>query len=200
MIGAGIRCTLAALVFFAVGASSLEAAPTRSVTLHTDDGVTISGTFFEGPRRPAPAVILLHMLTRTRDDWEAFANRLADAGIHALAIDFRGHGASSSGVLGADGEPDLTRLILDVQAARVVLLRPADALHRAGGRVKPKDVRAGPLLRGKVDSVRSPIDQVRVFIEVPAQHARRSASTRSTWSSGRRWPCTPTMASRRSGT
>jgi len=126
VIGAGIRCTLAALVFFAVGASSLEAAPTRSVTLHTDDGVTISGTFFEGPRRPAPAVILLHMLTRTRDDWQAFANRLADAGIHALAIDFRGHGASSSGVLGADGEPDLTRLILDVQAARAFLAARTD--------------------------------------------------------------------------
>src|SRR5205807_1573581 len=89
-----------------------SASASTPVTMHPDDGVTLSGTFFEAPGRPAPAVILLHMLTRTRDDWQVFANRLADAGIHALAIDFRGHGASSSGVSGADGEPDLTRMVL----------------------------------------------------------------------------------------
>lgn len=102
------------------------AAPSRTVTFRTDDGVTIAGTLYEGSKHPAPAVILLHMLTRSRDDWQPVADRLAEAGIHALAIDFRGHGASSRGPLGSDGEPDLARMVFDVQAARVFLLSRPD--------------------------------------------------------------------------
>jgi pimeloyl-ACP methyl ester carboxylesterase len=68
-------------------------------------------------------VIMLHMLTRSREDWDEVAPRLADAGIHALAIDLRGHGASTSGPTGAGGEPDLSRMVLDVQAARAYLGR-----------------------------------------------------------------------------
>ena len=107
-------------VSLVVGAST-RAATSRPVTFRTEDGVTIAGTMYEASRRPAPAVILLHMLTRSRDDWQSFADRLADAGIHALAIDFRGHGQSSRGPSGPDGEPDLARMTLDVQAARAFL-------------------------------------------------------------------------------
>jgi dienelactone hydrolase len=99
------------------------------VSLRTDDGVTLTGTFYEAPRRPAPAVILLHMITRTRDDWQAFGNRIADAGIHALAIDFRGHGGSSGSLVNADGQPDLSRLVLDVQAARAFLTSRSDLVR-----------------------------------------------------------------------
>lgn len=74
------------------------AAPARAVTpqhvsFKTQDGVAIAGTLYL-PGRPAPAVILLHMQTRSREDWQALGQRLAEAGIVALAIDFRGHGAS----------------------------------------------------------------------------------------------------------
>ena len=103
-----------------------QAAISRTVSIRTDDGVTLAGTFYEAGRRPAPAVILLHMLTRSREDWEAVASRLADAGIHALAIDFRGHGGSSAGPPGIDGDPDVGRLVLDVQAARAFLVARAD--------------------------------------------------------------------------
>ena len=109
-----------------IAGASTHAAPSRPVTFRTDDGVTIAGTMYEASRRPAPAVILLHMLTRSRDDWQTVADRLADAGIHALAIDFRGHGASSRGPSGPDGEPDLARMILDVQAARAFLVAHPD--------------------------------------------------------------------------
>src|SRR5579872_5076570 len=78
----------------------LHAATARPVTFRTDDGVTIAASFYEAARHPAPAVILLHMQTRSRDDWQATATRLADAGLHALAIDFRGHGASGAGAPG----------------------------------------------------------------------------------------------------
>jgi hypothetical protein len=36
---------------------------------------------------PAPAVVLLPMLGRTKDDWQAAAQKLADANITVLAID-----------------------------------------------------------------------------------------------------------------
>jgi len=128
------RWHLASCVLHGVGAlviatTPLHAATSRAVTFRTDDGVTIAGTFYEAPRRPAPAVILLHMLTRSRDDWQTFAPRLADAGIHALAIDFRGHGASSSGATAADGAADFTRLVLDVQAARAFLMARPDIVR-----------------------------------------------------------------------
>jgi alpha-beta hydrolase superfamily lysophospholipase len=109
--------------------SSLLSASSRAVSFHTSDGVLIAAAMFESPRRPAPAVILLHMLTRSRDDWQSLASRLADAGIHALAIDFRGHGASAAGPPGPDGEPDLTRLVRDVQAARAFLATRSDLVR-----------------------------------------------------------------------
>ncbi len=122
------RFSPVALLALAIPALA-SAATTRSVTFRTDDGVTIGATFYEASRRPAPAVILLHMLTRSRDDWQAVATRLADAGIHALAIDFRGHGMSTSGPVGPDGEPDVGRMVLDVQAARAWLTSHADLVR-----------------------------------------------------------------------
>jgi len=110
---------------------SLAASPATShaVTFRTEDGVTIAATLYEAPRRPAPAVILLHMLTRSRDDWQGLAEHLADAGIHALAIDFRGHGGSGAGQVSADSEPDLARLVLDAKAARGYLATRADLVR-----------------------------------------------------------------------
>jgi len=123
----GAAAVLAAAIMLAGVAP--RAALSRTVAFRTDDGVTVAATFYEATRRPAPAVILLHMLTRSRDDWQLFASRLADAGIHALAIDFRGHGASSAAVPGPDGQPDLSRLVLDVRAARAFLVSRADLVR-----------------------------------------------------------------------
>lgn len=106
----------------------LLAAP-RTVTVRTEDGVTLAATFYEAPRYPAPAVILLHMLTRAREDWHAVATRLNEAGIHALAIDFRSHGSSAAGPASADGGQDWARLVLDVQAARAFLSARPDQVR-----------------------------------------------------------------------
>src|SRR6266540_1952694 len=65
----------------------------------------------------APAVILVHMLHRTRHDWDPVATRLASEGIGALAIDLRGHGESSGGIEGGEA-PDYSALVRDVAAAR----------------------------------------------------------------------------------
>jgi pimeloyl-ACP methyl ester carboxylesterase len=108
---------------------SPRAAASRAVTFRTDDGITVAATWYEAARQPAPAVILLHMLGRSHADWAAVGNRLADAGIHALAIDFRGHGASSAG---APAEAGLARLVLDVQAAHAFLASRSDAVRTTG--------------------------------------------------------------------
>ena len=116
-----------ALLVLALWASATgEAAPQR-VTLRTDDGVTLSGTWYEPDTRPAPAVILVHMLNRSRREWDTTARRLASAGIGALAIDLRGHGESGGGVAVPDpAQPDYAAMVLDVRAARRYLAQRAD--------------------------------------------------------------------------
>ena len=77
---------------------SLVEAPTaasRNVTFRTDDGVTLAGTWYEPSGRTGPAVILVHMLHRSRRDWDALAIGLASEGIGVLAFDLRGHGEST---------------------------------------------------------------------------------------------------------
>jgi len=104
----------------------LLAAPARGaerVTMTTEDGVVLAGSLLEPSRLPAPAVVLLHMQTRTRHDWDNVADRLASRGFVALSIDLRGHGESASGPTGAgDG---LTALQADAMAAlRFLATRP----------------------------------------------------------------------------
>jgi alpha-beta hydrolase superfamily lysophospholipase len=94
----------------------LEARSQR-VSFRTDDGVAIVATWYEPSFRPAPAVILVHMLGRSRRDWDNFASRLAGAGIGALAIDLRGHGDSTY-YGGSGAASDYSPMVKDVAAAR----------------------------------------------------------------------------------
>lgn len=71
----------------------------RIVALRTSDGRTIAGLVIEASDRPAPAVVLVPMLGRTKDDWQAVAQRLADANITALAIDLPAATVSDSAEL-----------------------------------------------------------------------------------------------------
>ena len=77
---------LAALV---IGTTSLEAAG-RAVSFRTADGRAMTGLMFDAHERPAPAVVLVPMLGRPKDDWQAVAEQLAEANIGALAIDLPG--------------------------------------------------------------------------------------------------------------
>src|SRR5688572_4848830 len=114
---------LAAALFGAVGIS-LEARDQR-VSFRTADGVTIAATWFEASSRPAPAVVLVHMLGRSRRDWEGVASRLADSGVGALAIDLRGHGDSARPG-GTEGAADYSTLVRDLEAARRYLATRSD--------------------------------------------------------------------------
>jgi alpha-beta hydrolase superfamily lysophospholipase len=72
------------------------------------------------------------MLTRTHEDWQALAARLADAGLAVLAIDLRGHGASGAEAAPAD-PGDMNSSVRDVRAARVFLSgRPEICSGRIG--------------------------------------------------------------------
>jgi dienelactone hydrolase len=91
-------------------------AGTERVTIRTDDGVSLAATWYE-PQSRSPAVVLVHMLRKSRRDWEAVASRLASEGIGALALDLRGHGESTGTAPEGDGA-DYSVLIRDVTAAR----------------------------------------------------------------------------------
>jgi dienelactone hydrolase len=99
-------------------------AGSQKVTIRTDDGLSLAATWYE-PATRAPAVILVHMLHKSRRDWEAVATHLAAEGIGALALDLRGHGESSG--TAPEGEPaDYSVLVRDVTAARHYLSSRSD--------------------------------------------------------------------------
>jgi dienelactone hydrolase len=122
------------IVAIALGMLASEAVPgaAQRVSFRTDDGVNIAATWYEPSTRPGPAVILVHMLNRTRRDWEPVASRLASEGVGALIIDMRGHGDSSGSVPHSEA-PDYSPLVLDVKAARRYLSTRSDVQHARVG-------------------------------------------------------------------
>lgn len=87
------------------------------VQLRASDGVTIAATWYDAGES-APAVVLVPMYTRTRDDWRGFAERLNAAGLSALAIDLRGHGGSGGASAPAPAMALDVRAAVDFLAAR----------------------------------------------------------------------------------
>ena len=105
----------------------VHGAATQRITLRTDDGMLLGATWYEPSSRPAPAVILVHMLHRSRRDWDSFAHRLAGDGIGALALDLRGHGESQRFALPDVGsDSGYAAMLLDVKAARRYLATRSD--------------------------------------------------------------------------
>jgi alpha-beta hydrolase superfamily lysophospholipase len=62
----------------------------RALTIRAVDGRTVAALHFEAPQPPAAAVVLVPMLGRPKEDWQAVAERLTEANISALAIDLPG--------------------------------------------------------------------------------------------------------------
>lgn len=119
-----VNSRVAAILLALLCGVDVYAAP-RPVTFHTDDGITLAGTWYEPSTHPAPAVILIHMLGRTRRDWDGVATALAAEGIGALAFDLRGHGESQGPRPAEDGYAAFVR---DVAAARHYVGTRADVL------------------------------------------------------------------------
>lgn len=128
---AGAVATRAALVAVMATLSLAHIdASGRPVTFTSLDGTTLAAQLYEASSKPAPGVVLVHMLARSKADWDDLAQQLADDGITALAIDLRGHGGSGGSAVA------LASLTQDVVAAvQWMAARPGvrpDALGVAG--------------------------------------------------------------------
>ncbi len=121
------RTTRAAALVALALALVPSVAVAQPVQLRAADGTTLAATYYPSARGPAPAVVLVHMLTRSRDDWRAFAERLQAAGAAALAVDLRGHGGSSGSAAPS------AAMALDVQAAVAWLAARGDLTPGAIG-------------------------------------------------------------------
>jgi dienelactone hydrolase len=75
----------------------LSAAPgTTEMALTSPDGFALKGTLtLPATKGKAPVVILAHQFHSDRSGWAPLAERLAARGIGTLALDLRGHGAST---------------------------------------------------------------------------------------------------------
>jgi dienelactone hydrolase len=76
---------------------TLVAAPAATeMTLTSADGFALKGTLtLPAAKGKAPVVILAHQFGANRAGWAPLAERLAARGIGTLALDLRGHGAST---------------------------------------------------------------------------------------------------------
>lgn len=82
-----LRVSVPSCLVIVAAAAILHAANGRAVSFHAQDGRTINALLFEADQRPAPAVVLVPMLGRSKDDWQAVGQKLSEAGVTALAVD-----------------------------------------------------------------------------------------------------------------
>lgn len=89
------------------------------VLTSTTDGYTIAYNIYKN--KPAsPSIILLHMLRRTRNDWDSVAKWLQSNGYTVIVPDLRGHG-QSAGSWEQFTPEDFNKMTLDVSAMKSVL-------------------------------------------------------------------------------
>jgi dienelactone hydrolase len=123
-----LLCTLvAACVTLAIVPLGVRAAAGRAVTYRADDGRTLTSLLFEADQKPGPAVVLIPMLGRTKDDWQAVGQRLSEANITALAVDLPSAGvpadARAAGVWASDVRMGVSYLVdrAEIRASSVGL-------------------------------------------------------------------------------
>jgi alpha-beta hydrolase superfamily lysophospholipase len=89
-VTSGSRLRIFVFAWFVVGVAvvaQVRGAGGKGVSFRADDGRTINAVLFEADQHPAPAVVLVPMLGRSKDDWQAVGQKLSEAGVTALAID-----------------------------------------------------------------------------------------------------------------
>lgn len=161
--GRRVRCAVACALIscLAVGESRAEA-PREVVRFETSDGVEIVGDYFRpiADKRPAPGVVLVHMLRDDRSSWAPLVPGLHAAGFAVLAIDLRGQGES--------GTPNLDELRDRVRKQDVAVFHEMD-----------RDVEAAVswlLARDDVDRTRIALIGATVGFSVALEYADGDAS------------------------
>lgn len=99
----------------------------QDVSFAARDGVAVRATLYVPETRPAPAVILLHMATRSPRDWQATGDALAHAGVAALAVEFRRSGTPVDPAT-PESPAAFADLVLDAEAARGYLAARPDVV------------------------------------------------------------------------
>jgi dienelactone hydrolase len=84
---------LPAFLPLSTAAPAAEPARGEHLDVRAPDGVVLRATHWS-PGKPGPGVLLLHMCNSDRTAWSGLGPRLAEKGIHALALDYRGYGES----------------------------------------------------------------------------------------------------------
>lgn len=110
---------------FTLPAFASHALAPRDVDITAADGIKLKATYYAAAK-PGPAVLLLHMCNSDRRAWDSLGRQLAEAGIHALAPDYRGFGESGGDRFENDAQKRqqvvLTKWPGDVDAAFSYLL------------------------------------------------------------------------------
>ena len=88
-----LAISLSWLLFSSPAPAQGPAPAGRELSVSAPDGTQLKATYYASSQ-PGPAVLLLHMCNTTRKSWEPLGPQLAAAGIHALAVDYRGFGES----------------------------------------------------------------------------------------------------------
>lgn len=132
-----LRVLLSLLLVIATSPAWGAAPPPRTVDVPAPDGAMLKATYYAAAG-PGPGVLLLHMCNTTRQSWDPVGRQLSAAGIHALALDYRGFGESPGERF--DAQPPAARQKLltgawpgDLDAALAYLLsQPGVDKTRAG--------------------------------------------------------------------
>ncbi len=66
----------------------------NKLTLTTDKGFELKGSYYQSIRKSDRGVLLLHQCNYNRTMYNDIGQQLSDKGIHALSLDFRGFGDS----------------------------------------------------------------------------------------------------------
>jgi len=105
------RRTILLVALMVVVPGLLHAAPApRDLTITADDGASLKATYYPAAG-PGPAVLLLHMCNTDRRSWAPLGVQLADAGIHAFALDYRGFGESAGTAFTTLAPAEATQLV-----------------------------------------------------------------------------------------
>lgn len=67
----------------------------NEITLTTDKGFDLKASYYQSNKTSDRAVLLLHQCNYNRSMYNAIGQQLAEQGIHALSLDFRGFGESA---------------------------------------------------------------------------------------------------------
>jgi dienelactone hydrolase len=89
-----LKIALSALAALIPAVALAETPAPRVVDLTAPDGAMLKATYYPAGAS-GPAVLLLHMCNANRSSWDPVGRQLSAAGVHALALDYRGYGESS---------------------------------------------------------------------------------------------------------